>query len=104
MCHARDFVARDSLSPVLHHFLKRTLGYQRIRELATERCCLSLQCRESDIAFSFGSLGIHDCGLGYPNRLGELARGHAQCLAYSAKPAAPWPRAWQGAPGTERLI
>src|SRR5580693_7411770 len=104
MFHARDLVARDSLSPLLHYFLKRTFGYQRISQFATERRGVSLQCREGDIAFGFGPLCVHDCGLGHPHGLGELARGHAQCLSYRAKPAAVRSGAWQTAPRGERLI
>src|SRR3981189_3399078 len=104
MLHARDLVARDSISALLHHFLKRTFGYQRIGQFATERRGVSLQCREGDIAFGFGPLGVHDRGLGDSHGLGQLARGYAQTLSYRAKPAPPRPGAWQRAPRAERLV
>src|SRR5580692_4833571 len=104
MLYARDLVARDSLSPLLHYFLKRTFGYQRIGQFATERRGVSLQCREGDIAFGFGSLGVHDRSLGDPHGLGQLACGHAQCLSYRAKPAAARSGAWQRAPRAERFV
>jgi hypothetical protein len=44
--------ARDSLSPLLHYFLKRAFGYQRIGQFATERRGVSLQCHEGDIALA----------------------------------------------------
>ena len=56
MLHARDLVARDSLSPLLHYFLKRTFGYQCISQFAAERRGVSLQRREGDVAFGFGLL------------------------------------------------
>src|ERR1700733_4396521 len=104
MFHARDLIARDSLSPLLHYFLKGTFGYQRIGQFATEGRGVSLQCRECDIAFGFGPLGVHDRSLGDSHGLGELARGHAQRLSYRAKPAATRPGGWQRAPRAERLI
>src|ERR1700689_4764003 len=103
MFHARDLVARGSLITLLHHFLKRTIGYQRIGQIATERRGVSLQCREGDIAFGFGPLSVHDCGLGDPPGLGHLAGASAQSLSYRAKQAAARPGTWQRAPRAERL-
>src|SRR5271155_226603 len=101
MLHARDLVARDSLSPLLHHFLKRTFGYQRISQFAAECRGVSLQRREGDIAFGFAPLSVYDSGLGDPDGLGQRARSHPKCLSSRAKPAAARSGAWQRTPRAE---
>src|ERR1700679_959770 len=103
-CFTRETSSRAIRSARSSPILEGTIWFQRIGQFATERRGVSLQCREADIAFGFGPLGVHDGSLGDPHGLGQLARGHAQCLSYRTKPATVRPGAWQRAPRAERLV
>ena len=74
---AGHLIACDAVGSPFDYFLQRTFGYQSVGKLTVQRCGVSPQCREGNVAFGFGALGIDDSCLGDSHGFGKLARGHA---------------------------
>ena len=104
MPHAGYLIARDAVGTLFDHFLKGSLGYQRIVKLAAEGGGIPPQGREGDVSPGLRTFRIADSGLGDTDGFGELARGHAQRVSDCAQPATGRSGQRQRSPGCKRLI
>ena len=104
MAHSRDLVVRDPVRPLIHHFLKRALGYQCVYNLTIKSGGIPLQRSEGDVALGFGALGIGNRSLRNTHGARQLTSGHTQGLTHGAQPATGRPQARHGTPRSECLV